>query len=64
MATLDEILGKIESQTNLGKEELREKIKKKQNDLSGLVSLEGAAYLVGKEVGVNLLNSEKRKLEI
>ena len=64
MAALDEILGKIESQTKLGKEELREKIKKKQNDLSGLVSLEGAAYLVAKEVGVNLLDSEKRKLEL
>lgn len=64
MATLDEILGKIESQTKLGKEELREKIKRKQNDLSGLVSLEGAAYLVAKEVGVNLLNSERRKLEL
>lgn len=64
MVPLDDILGKIEKQTKLGKDELMERIKKKQSELSDLVSLEGAAHLVGKELGVNLLNNEKRKLEL
>jgi len=64
MSTLDEILEKLKAHTKLGGDELKEKIDKKQASLSGLVSLEGAAYLVAKEMGVNLLNNEKRKLEI
>jgi len=64
MATLDDILSKIEAHTKLSKDELKEKIKNKQNDLSDLVSLDGAAYLVAKELGVNLLNNERRKIEL
>lgn len=64
MVPLDDILGKIETRTKIDKDKLIDKIKRKQNELLGLVSLEGAAYLVAKELGVNLLNNEKRKLEL
>ncbi len=64
MVTLDDILSKVEAETKISKDELGERIKKKQSDLSGLVSLDGAAYLVAKELGVNLLNNEKRKIEL
>lgn len=64
MPALDDILSKVEAKANLNKEELRAKVEKKQADLSGLVSLEGAAYLVAKDLGVNLLNNEKRRIEL
>ena len=64
MTSVEEILSEIEKRTNLSKEDLKEKLNKKQKDLSGLVSLEGAAHLVAKELGVNLLEKEKRKLEM
>jgi len=64
MVPIDDILQSLESKTSLGKEELRKKIKEKEESLSGLISEEGAAYLVAKEMGVNLLNNEKRTLDI
>ncbi len=64
MAPLDDILQKLESKTPLSRAELKEKIRKKQEGLSGLVSDEGAAYLIAKEMGVNLINNEKRKLDM
>ncbi len=64
MAPLDSLLDKIESQTKLSKEEIKKRIERKQKELMGLVSEEGAAHLVAKELGVNLLTNEKRKLEL
>jgi len=62
--TIEEILSEIERQTDVSRQELQEKIGKKQKDLSGLVSLEGAAHLVAKELGVDMLEKTKRKLEM
>jgi ssDNA-binding replication factor A large subunit len=64
MPTLDEIIDKLEAQSNINRDELKEKIKKRHDGLEGFVSMEGAAYLVAKELGVNMLSSEKRKLDI
>jgi hypothetical protein len=64
MPTLDEILDKLEASAKLNRDDLKERIRKKHDGLEGFVSMEGAAYLVAKELGVNLLNSEKRKLDI
>ena len=62
--TIDEILSEIEKQSNLPRQELQDKVERKQKDLSGLVSLEGAAHLVAKELGVDLLDRTKRRLEM
>jgi len=62
--TIEEILSEIEKQANVSKQELQDRIARKQSDLSGLVSLEGAAHLVAKELGVDLLEETKRKLEM
>jgi len=62
MFSLDEILKKIQ-ETGASKEEIMIKIEKKQKDLFGLVSTEGAAYLVAKEYGLKLQDSDK-KLQI
>jgi replication factor A1 len=63
MLSLDEILGKIQEKSGITKEELMSKIEKKQKDLFGLVSTEGAAYLIAKEHGIELSDNEK-KLQI
>jgi hypothetical protein len=44
--------------------EVRKLIEEKQDELSGLVSEEGAAYIVARELGVNLLKAAKRQLKI
>jgi len=62
--TIEDILNELEKQTKISREELNKKIVKKQEELSGLVSLEGAAHLVARELGINLLEEARRKLEI
>jgi len=62
--SLEDILQEIQKSTNLAKEELEAKIEEKQKELSGLVSIEGAAYLVATELGLDLLGKKRRKFEI
>ncbi len=63
--SLEEIIQKMEEKTGYTKEQLYDKILKKQMELSGLVSLEGAAYLVARDLGLDLLEEvKKRKLDI
>jgi len=64
MHSLEDIVREIASVSGLSAEEVKQKIKDKQTELSGLVSPEGAAYIVGKELGVNLLKETKRRLKI
>jgi ssDNA-binding replication factor A large subunit len=64
MLTLEEILSELEKNTKYSREQLYEKIKAKQEELSGLVSMEGAGHLVARDLGVNLLMPEKRVLKI
>lgn len=65
MFSLEDIMKEISRVSKLPEEEVRQKIEEKQIELSGLVSPEGAAYIVGKELGVNLLKeSSKRQLKI
>lgn len=64
MLTLDEILAELEKNTKFSRKQLEEKIKNKHEELSGLVSLEGAAHLVARELGINLLLPSKRQLKI
>lgn len=60
----DIVIQKIISQTGLTKEEIDKKIEDKRLELSGLVSVEGAAYIVAKELGLELFPRTKRRLEI
>jgi len=64
MVSLEKILDELEKQTDISREELEERINNKQKELSGLVSLEGAAHLIAKELGINLLDETRRKLEM
>ena len=64
MSPLDDLLRNIEDQTKLARKEIEKKIEAKKKELLDMVSDEGAAHLVAKELGVNMANSEKRKLDI
>jgi len=64
MFTLEDILTELEKKTKFSRNQLYQKIKNKHEELSGLVSIEGAAHLVARDLGINLLTSEKRALKI
>ena len=61
---IDEIIKKIKEKKDISESEIKSMIKKKQDDLSGLVSEEGAAYIVAKDLGMSLLEKKEHKLEI
>jgi replication factor A1 len=58
------ILNKIREKTNLTEDEINRKIIEKQQELSNLVSKEGAAYIIAKELGLDIFPKTKRRLEI
>jgi len=57
---LDDLLNDLEKKSGLTKKELEEKINQKYKELSGVVSLEGSAYIVAKELGIILEEKKKR----
>ena len=52
----DEIIRKIKEEKKLTDLEIQGKIDKKLNDLSGLISKEGAAHIVANELGIKLFD--------
>lgn len=61
--SLEEIVAEIELKSNLSKEEILDKINKKYEELSGLITKEGAAYIVARELNVDLAVEKKRRLQ-
>lgn len=60
----DTIVNKIIEKTSLSDEDVKKKILEKQQELSNLVSKEGAVYIIAKELGLDLFPKVERKLEI
>jgi replication factor A1 len=60
---LNELKEKVRQGAHLTEEEMDLKIKKKINDLSGLISEEGAAHIIANELGVKIVE-EGRRLKI
>jgi replication factor A1 len=58
------IVEKIKEKTKLTDNEINKKIIEKQQELSNLVSKEGAAYIIAKELGLDIFPKIKRRLEI
>lgn len=58
MIKLDTIKQKIVEEANITDEELTKKINTKLEELSGLISEEGAAHIVANELGVDLLKTD------
>ena len=61
---LEDIKQRIVEKTGLSKEEVEQRIEEKILELSNLVSEEGAAYIVAKEEGLDLLEKRDRSLKI
>jgi ssDNA-binding replication factor A large subunit len=61
---IDQAIEKIKASTNLSTEEINKKITEKLDQLSGLVSKEGAAYIIANELGVKLFEQTSGKLQI
>ncbi|MCP3682506.1 MAG: hypothetical protein GY861_07425 [bacterium] len=60
----EEIVEKIKQDSGLGDEELKGRIDKKLEQLSGLISKEGAAHIVANELGIKLIEQTSGKLQI
>lgn len=60
---LEDILSEIEKQTDVSKKELLEKVDKRYQELEGLITKDGAAYLVARDLGIDLPNTA-RKLQM
>lgn len=61
---MGELVGKIAEQSGKSAEEVKKLVSEKQTELSGLVSEEGAAYIVGRELGISLLKETERQLKV
>ena len=61
----DEILKKIIEKTGSSEDDIKKKITEKQRELSNLVSKDGAAYIIAKELGIELFPKKtERRLQI
>ncbi|MDP3698208.1 MAG: OB-fold nucleic acid binding domain-containing protein [Nanoarchaeota archaeon] len=61
---LAEIKQKILASDKLGSDELELKLKAKINELSGLISEEGAAHIIANELGIEIVSTTQKKLKI
>lgn len=61
---VDELIEKISDESGTDEDELRERIADKVEELSGLVSEEGAAHLIAREEGVELSEAEQAELTV
>ncbi|MBT3303669.1 DUF2240 family protein [Candidatus Woesearchaeota archaeon] len=60
----EQVLDKIKSNSELGTEDIEAKIKQKMDQLSGLISKEGAAHIIANELGVQLYDQFSGRLQI
>ncbi len=61
---ITDIISKIQAKTNLSEQEINVKIDKKLDQLSGLISREGAAHIIANELGIKLFEQTTGKLQI
>lgn len=59
-----DIIAKIQAETGVGQDELEMKIQTKCDQLSGLISKEGAAHIVANELGVKLFEKTSGRCAI
>lgn len=60
----NDIIQKIQEKANIPSTEVEKKILEKMNQLSGLVSREGAAYIIANEFHINLFEQTQGSLKI
>lgn len=64
MYTLEEILEKITEATGMKKEEVLKRVEEKKRELSNLISDEGAAYIIAKDLGITLIKRKSYDIKI
>ncbi|UCG94975.1 MAG: DUF2240 family protein [archaeon] len=62
--SLGEIVSRIVENTDLEKTKVENMIKEKESEFSGLISPEGAAHIIAKELGLNLLQRMPKDLKV
>jgi ssDNA-binding replication factor A large subunit len=62
--SLEAMVGKISEHAKMEPEKVRNLISEKQDELSGLVSEEGAAYIVARELGLNMIRETRKQLKV
>lgn len=60
----DEVLKKLEEKSELSKDEIESRIEKKLEELSGLISKDGAAHIVANDLGVQLVKPQEPGQEV
>jgi ssDNA-binding replication factor A large subunit len=60
---MDELLKRMSFASGLSEDEIRAKIEEKKDELSGLISDEGAAYIVAKEMGIAVVQQQRLNIE-
>lgn len=60
----DDIIKKIQDQKGVSVEEIETKIKAKLDQLSGLISKEGAAHIIANELGIKLFDKTSGRMKI
>jgi len=61
---LDQIIEKIKENSQLSDQDINEKIEAKLQQLSGLISKEGAAHIIANELGIKLFEQTSGKLQV
>ncbi len=61
---IEELVEVLHQKSGVPKEEVRKRVREKLEEFSGLVTEEGAVLLVAKELGVEMLERIRRRLEI
>ncbi len=64
MFSTEKIIEKICETSGESTAKVKRMISEKQDELSGLVSEEGAAYMVARELGINLIEESRREFKI
>jgi len=60
----EDVVAKITAEAGISEDELNEKIEEKLQQLSGLVSKEGAAHIIANELGVKILEEAQGRLSV
>ncbi len=58
------MIEKISEHARIEPDRVRQLISEKQDELSGLVSEEGAAYIVAREMGLNMIREGRKQLKV
>ncbi|HLD83848.1 MAG TPA: hypothetical protein VI979_03275 [archaeon] len=57
---ISDMITKLSVDSGLDESEIKARVQEKQEELSGLISEEGAVYIVAKELGIQLLKKKER----